>query len=156
MEHQALYIRGLLKSKGCYSSVSTVFILLPLQELSHQVEMLHSEAPQVEAQIKGFQSELVKKTTSLRAVWDKFLLKVDNRRKVLHTATSFYDNLSQVRTYTEHCLWLNYTSTGLHEEKTHVQFSNSPVHNIFFGLDISLDALSSVSYMWIYDFNPLS
>ena len=50
----------------------------------------------VEAQIQGFQPELVRKMASLQAVWEKFLQRVDNRRKTLHLATSYYGNLGKV------------------------------------------------------------
>ena len=61
------------------------------------MERLHSEAPRVESQIKGFKSELGRKTASLHAVWEKFLQRVENRREVLTMATSFYDNITKVR-----------------------------------------------------------
>lgn len=71
--------------------------MLPTQEYTHQVRQLHAEAPNVEAQIQGFQPDLVRKTTSLHTVWEKFLQRVENRRDTLHMATSYYGNLNQVR-----------------------------------------------------------
>ena len=61
------------------------------------MERLHSEASHVESQIKGFKSDLGRKTSSLHAVWEKFLQRVENRREVLTMATSFYGNISKVR-----------------------------------------------------------
>lgn len=55
------------------------------------------EAPAVEAQIHSFKSDLVKKTTSLKAVWDKFLQRVDNRKAVLHKTVCFYERANKVR-----------------------------------------------------------
>ena len=81
--------------------LSPLFLLLsspplPPQEYTQQVKQLHTEAPMVEAQIQGFQPELVRKMASLQAVWEKFLQRVDNRRKTLHLATSYYGNLGKV------------------------------------------------------------
>lgn len=51
----------------------------------------------MEAQIRSFKSDLVKKTTSLKAVWDKFLQRVDNRKTVLHKTVCFYERVNKVR-----------------------------------------------------------
>ena len=69
------------------------------QEYTTQVEKLHNQAPQIESQIHGFKSELVKKATSLKTVWDKFLQRVDNRRKILLLTSGFYDNTAKVHAH---------------------------------------------------------
>ena len=67
------------------------------QEHTHEVDQVVHEAPEVEAQIRSFKSDLVKKTTSLKAVWDKFLQRVDNRKAVLHKTVCFYERVNKVR-----------------------------------------------------------
>ncbi len=67
------------------------------QEHTREVEEVVHEAPEVEAQINSFKSDLVKKTTSLKAVWDKFLQRVDNRKIVLHKTVCFYERVNKVR-----------------------------------------------------------
>ena len=67
------------------------------QEHTHEVDQVVHEASEVEAQIHSFKSDLVKKTTSLKAVWDKFLQRVDNRKIVLHKTVCFYERVNKVR-----------------------------------------------------------
>ena len=67
------------------------------QENTHEVDQVVHEAPEVEAQIHSFKSDLVKKTTSLKAVWDKFLQRVENRKTVLHKTVCFYERVNKVR-----------------------------------------------------------
>ena len=64
--------------------------------LSVQVSELDSTAADIEAQIGGFKSDLTRKTGSLRAVWQKFLQRVQNRGSVLNLALSFHTTLEQV------------------------------------------------------------
>lgn len=64
--------------------------------LGSQVQELHDSAEQVEAEIKGFRSDLGKKTWSLKTVWDKFLQRVENRGMVLHMAMAFHTHIQQV------------------------------------------------------------
>lgn len=66
-------------------------------QLSHQVQELLSSAEEVESRITGFRSDLEKKTTSLGAVWGKFLQRVDNRGTVLTMAIAFYTTIEKVR-----------------------------------------------------------
>ena len=54
------------------------------------------ETPGVEEQIQSFKSDLVKKTTSLKTVRDKFIERVDNRRTVLHKTGCFYEHVHKV------------------------------------------------------------
>lgn len=66
-------------------------------QLTEQVQELLSSAEQVETQITGFRSDLVKKTSSLRTVWEKFLQRVGNRGMVLAAALAFYTAREEVR-----------------------------------------------------------
>ena len=70
-----------------------------------EVEELLSSADEVEAGIKTFHSELGKKASSLKAVWDKFLQRVTNRGVVLSGALVFYSAKEQVCTCLC-CRWL--------------------------------------------------
>ena len=65
--------------------------------LSQQVSELDVTASEIEGQITGFKSDLSKKTNSLKAVWEKFLPRVQNREFVLNLALSFHTTLEQVR-----------------------------------------------------------
>ena len=67
------------------------------KEFSEQVDELVSSASETEAVITGFRSDLVKKTDSLKAVWDKFLQRVQNRGTVLTMAHTFHTSTEQVR-----------------------------------------------------------
>ena len=64
--------------------------------LGSQVQELHDSAEQVEAEIKGFHSDIGKKTFSLKTVWDKFIQRVENRGVVLHMALTFHTDIQQV------------------------------------------------------------
>lgn len=64
--------------------------------LGSQVQELHDSAELVEAEIIGFRSDLGKKTSSLKTVWDKFLQRVENRGVVLHMALTFHTDIQQV------------------------------------------------------------
>lgn len=68
------------------------------ESLKEQVSQLDATAAEVEAKITGFRSDLTRKTTSLRTVWGKFLLRVQNRGSVLTLALSFHTALEQVST----------------------------------------------------------
>ena len=71
---------------------------LEATQLTQQVQELLASADHVETRISGFRSDLVKKTTSLKAVWDKFLQRVANRGMVLSGALAFYSAKEEVRT----------------------------------------------------------
>lgn len=73
---------------------------LEATQLTQQVQELMGSANHVEAQISGFRSDLVKKTSSLKAVWDKFLQRVANRGMVLSGALAFYSAKEEVLTAT--------------------------------------------------------
>ena len=77
--------------------LSSLSLSLSVQEQTHAVEEVVREAPGVEERIQSFKSDLVKKTTSLKAVWDKFIQRVDNRRSVLHKTGCFYERVHKVR-----------------------------------------------------------
>ncbi len=66
------------------------------ESLSNQVTALDGTAVEVEGQITGFKSDLMRKTSSLKTVWQKFLQRVENRGSVLDLALSFYTTLEQV------------------------------------------------------------
>ena len=66
------------------------------QDHTPQVTQLYTEAAEVDSRIDRFKSDLVKKTTSLKAVWDKFSKRVDDRHAMLLLATHFYDNIEEV------------------------------------------------------------
>jgi len=68
-----------------------------VESLSQQVTKLGVTASEIEGQITGFKSDLAKKTSSLKAVWEKFLPRVENREFVLNLALSFHTTLEQVR-----------------------------------------------------------
>ena len=64
-----------------------------------EVERLLGDAGAVESGITGFRSDLLKKATSLHAVWDKFMQRVTNRKAVLGRAARYYDNTAKVYTH---------------------------------------------------------
>lgn len=60
------------------------------------VERLFAEAGSVDSVISGFKSDLIKKARSLKAVWDKFTTRLNDRRDVISLAAGFYDNAEMV------------------------------------------------------------
>ena len=87
----------------CYAIVFQLVVSVATppspQDHTPQVAQLYAEAAEVDSRIDRFKSDLVKKTTSLKAVWDKFSKRVDDRHAMLLLATHFYDNIEEV----SHC-----------------------------------------------------